>query len=630
MSSRQRVAKTAASDPEYLKLLSSNTVNSIGNYVFGKTLGEGTFGKVKLAKHTLTGQDVAVKIVDKIHAPTLVREIETWRHMHHPNIVRLYEVLCSESRIYMVMEHCTGGEAFDYICTHGRLDDKSEDARRIVRQLVQAVGYCHDKSFVHRDLKLENVLLTEDLNVKLIDFGFTRKVNTRKLLDTYCGSVAYAAPEMILGKQYSGPQADVWSLGVIFYTLLCGYLPFDDDNEATLRQKILDLDYELPEFLAPETRDLIDQMLKLSGSERISIEGVLAHPWFTREGSCTLAAATSQSAASADSQYSPSLSSITNFAIQKPEELALLRRLSLAGIDVAALMRSVRDHACDSSCALWYLLLAKQERAGATTATAAADSDAQPWQLPTLALPTAEYSPQNSPLEATSPAPEVNSGDYLAQMRKKTLGEMSSRSEDGGGGPVSNSSSSGVAGRRGLIMSAMRGGGGAGGGGTGAGGGGRRRMDKAGRAAGEATRPAVVNRNRSTGEGDALSDGVRQQQQQTAPRHGWVEAESRDEREGEADAGGKDEISSALTVDDLDLDEESTAVSPPSAPRNIVPQRPRPQSLTPKNRHNTGVKSPSTWLEEEEEEAKEGDEDGIVRPPATRASNAAREGRFQM
>ncbi|KAI8917657.1 kinase-like domain-containing protein, partial [Powellomyces hirtus] len=252
----------------------------IGNYVFGKTLGEGTFGKVKLARHVLTGQEVAVKIVDKMHAPTLVREIETWRHMHHPNIIRLYEILCSESRIYMVMEYCTGGEAFDYICEHGKFDDQSVDAKRVVKQLVEAVGYCHDKDFVHRDLKLENVLLTTDLNVKLIDFGFTRRVNTRNLLDTYCGSVAYAAPEMILGKRYSGPQADVWSLGVILYTLLCGYLPFDDDSEAAIRQKILELDYELPDFLSADTKDLIQEMLKIEGPERIGINDILAHPWF--------------------------------------------------------------------------------------------------------------------------------------------------------------------------------------------------------------------------------------------------------------------------------------------------------------------------------------------------------------
>ncbi|KAJ3183142.1 hypothetical protein HDU87_007565 [Geranomyces variabilis] len=604
MSSRQRLAK----DPDYLKLLSSSTLNSIGNYVFGKTLGEGTFGKVKLAKHILTGQDVAVKIVDKIHAPTLVREIATWRHMHHPNIVRLYEVLCSESRIYMVMEHCTGGEAFDYICKHGRLDDQSDDARRIVRQLVQAVGYCHDKNFVHRDLKLENVLLTEDLNVKLIDFGFTRQVNTRKLLDTYCGSVAYAAPEMILGKQYSGPQADVWSLGVILYTLLCGYLPFDDDNEATLRQKILDLEYELPDFLVPETKDLIQQMLKLKGSERISIQGVLAHSWLGNEAtaSTTIAGGMSQESTSS------AASSTTNFAIQTPEELALLRRLTLAGIDVSALMRSVRDNVCDSSSALWYLLLAKQEQSSGTQ-TVADSSDSQPWQLPAIAIPGYDSSPLNSPL-ATSPAPEINSGDYLARMRKKTLGELT-REEDSG--TVSNSSS--PAGRRGLIMNAMRGAGG----GAGSGGPGRRRLDKAGRAAGEATRPAVVPRNRSSNDGpgeDSLSSSPSRERQSTPPRQGWVETEAETETES------KDEPRLPLSVDDQIEVEDFFNLPHPSAPRDMPRPRPHQGLASSRDRHKGATKSPSTWLEEEEEE--EGDD--IVGRRLGRAEGVAREGRFQM
>ncbi|KAJ3132931.1 hypothetical protein HK101_004551, partial [Irineochytrium annulatum] len=199
------------------RLLSSNNVGSVGNYTLGKTLGEGegvkrvvvvdliqplfssgTFGKVKLGVHRLTGQEVAIKVVDKIHAPSVVREIETWRHLHHPNIAQLYEVLMTETRIYMVTELCSGGEAFDYICENGRLDDRESETRRIFREIVEAVGYCHDKNVVHRDLKLENILLTDDLSVKLIDFGFTREYTDRDLLDTYCGSVAYAAPGMAL------------------------------------------------------------------------------------------------------------------------------------------------------------------------------------------------------------------------------------------------------------------------------------------------------------------------------------------------------------------------------------------------------------------------------------------------
>ncbi|KAI8821293.1 kinase-like domain-containing protein, partial [Fimicolochytrium jonesii] len=271
---------TTSTPADLLKELSATTLSSIGGYTLTRTLGEGTFGKVKLARHRLTNTLVAIKIVDKIHAPAVVREISTWRHMHHPNIARLYEVMTSETRIYMVTEFCEGGEAFDYVCAHGRFDDTGPDVRRVFRQLVEAVGYCHDRRFVHRDLKLENVLLDYSLNVKLIDFGFTREINPRNLLDTYCGSIGYAAPEMIIGKQYDGSQVDVWSLGVIFYTLVCGYLPFDDDNESTMKRKILALDYDLPAFLAPDTCALIRAMLKLEGRERVTLKGILGDGWF--------------------------------------------------------------------------------------------------------------------------------------------------------------------------------------------------------------------------------------------------------------------------------------------------------------------------------------------------------------
>ncbi|KAI9199781.1 kinase-like domain-containing protein, partial [Polychytrium aggregatum] len=262
----------------------ASEVTCIGSYTLGKTLGEGKWSLgAMVGTHILTGQEVAIKIVDKIHAPLVAREIETWRHLHHPNIAQLYEVIVSDDKIYMATELCRGGEIFDYVCEHGRLRDDSPETKRIFRQIVEAVGYCHEKNFVHRDLKLENILLTSDLQVKVIDFGFTKQYSDRKLLDTYCGSVAYAAPEMISGKKYSGPQADVWSLGVILYTLVCGYLPFDDNNDLMVHKKIVELDYELPEWLSEESTDLIKKILQLDGLSRLSIIDILKHPWLSSE-----------------------------------------------------------------------------------------------------------------------------------------------------------------------------------------------------------------------------------------------------------------------------------------------------------------------------------------------------------
>ncbi|KAI9339574.1 kinase-like domain-containing protein [Obelidium mucronatum] len=325
------------------KILSSSQVNVIGNYVLGKTLGEGSFGKVKLATHSLTGQEVAVKVVDKIHAAVVAREIETWRHLHHPNIAQLYEVLTTESKIYMFTEYCAGGEAFDFLCNVNRMDDQDPVTRKMFREIVEAVAYCHEKNFVHRDLKLENVLLTEDFTVKVIDFGFTRPYNERNLLDTYCGSVAYAAPEMITGKKYSGPRADIWSLGVILYTLLCGYLPFDDDNEAIVHQKINALDYELPDFLSEDSKSLISQILQINPTDRISVQDILSHPWFTAFPFVAV-----------DDVSSPNFNT--------PEESQLCLDMVDLGLNVESILESVCGDACDASSALWYLLL-KERRA---------------------------------------------------------------------------------------------------------------------------------------------------------------------------------------------------------------------------------------------------------------------------
>ncbi|KAI9008272.1 kinase-like domain-containing protein [Gaertneriomyces semiglobifer] len=400
-------------------LLSRNTTSSIGNYVFGRTIGEGTYGKVKLATHMLTGTQVAIKIVDSIHAPIVMREIETWRHMHHPNIIRLFEVLCSETRIFMVMEYCTGGEAFEYICSHGKFEDRGANVRRVFRQIVEAVGYCHDKQFVHRDLKLENIMFTQELDVKLIDFGFTREVRTRNLLDTYCGSLAYAAPEMLSGQKYSGPAADVWSLGVILYTLLCGYLPFDDDSEAVVKRKILGLEYELPDFLCDSTMDLIQRLLKIDGSQRMSIKDVLSHPWFGDS-----VRTEDQHARVIGMPSSPSLTPHTN------AEITLSEKLRDIGFDVDMVLQSVKNHSCDQASAMWYLLLEKQ-RLSSMTQPPPADSE-RPISQESL---------------GTSEAP---AGDYLAQARRKTLGDTLSVV---GTGLMQTPDSS----RRKLIIEAMRG-----------------------------------------------------------------------------------------------------------------------------------------------------------------------------
>ncbi|KAJ3416908.1 hypothetical protein HDV05_007966 [Chytridiales sp. JEL 0842] len=501
----------------FAQLLGSNTVTSIGNYTIGKTIGEGSFGKVKLGVHKLTGQEVAIKVVDRIHAPTVVREIETWRHLHHPNISQLYEVLVTENRIYMVTELCSGGEAFDYIVAHGKLPDRGAETRRIFRQVVEAVQYCHGKGFVHRDLKLENVLLTSDLTVKVIDFGFTREYNDRNLLDTYCGSVAYSAPEMISGIKYSGPLADIWSLGVILYTLVCGYLPFDDDNDVLLHKKITQLDYELPDFLHSDTKDLITSILKLSPTERLSISSILAHPWF-QDPTTPPSSPTSFTSGSSLPSKTPLGST--------PEESKLVNILEGLGMDVTSILTSVHSNACDQASGLWYLLLEKHRSGkigsnmlgaagmGRSMGSGLSLGDPSPDHLSTSLMES--YLSQarrrkSMPLDMNSP---LLSSSNLASAGPVSpgvgVGGMGSFILNGGAGGVGAQ----VGGRRGMLMEVMKsskGGGGAGGGqrksfsGMGAGGGGVSSPNSSG----SSTPTSSSGSGSSTGSGGVIKFGRR-------------------------------------------------------------------------------------------------------------------------
>nr|XP_054367535.1 MAP/microtubule affinity-regulating kinase 4 [Mirounga angustirostris] len=209
----------------------------VGNYRLLRTIGKGNFAKVKLARHILTGREVAIKIIDKTQLnpsslQKLFREVRIMKGLNHPNIVKLFEVIETEKTLYLVMEYASAGEVFDYLVSHGRMKEK--EARAKFRQIVSAVHYCHQKNIVHRDLKAENLLLDAEANIKIADFGFSNEFTLGSKLDTFCGSPPYAAPELFQGKKYDGPEVDIWSLGVILYTLVSGSLPFDGHNLKVL------------------------------------------------------------------------------------------------------------------------------------------------------------------------------------------------------------------------------------------------------------------------------------------------------------------------------------------------------------------------------------------------------------
>jgi len=254
----------------------------IGKYRLLKTIGKGNFAKVKLAKHIPTGKEVAIKIIDKTQLnpgslQKLFREVRIMKTLDHPNIVKLYQVIETEKTLYLVMEYASGGEVFDYLVLHGRMKEK--EARAKFRQIVSAVQYCHQKKIIHRDLKAENLLLDSEMNIKIADFGFSNEFVPGNKLDTFCGSPPYAAPELFQGKKYDGPEVDVWSLGVILYTLVSGSLPFDGSTLRELRERVLRGKYRIPFYMSTDCENLLKKFLVLNPTRRASLEVIMKDKW---------------------------------------------------------------------------------------------------------------------------------------------------------------------------------------------------------------------------------------------------------------------------------------------------------------------------------------------------------------
>ncbi|XP_031755983.1 serine/threonine-protein kinase MARK2 isoform X4 [Xenopus tropicalis] len=283
----QKTSSSGSSKPNMLRCRTSIATTAdeqphIGNYRLLKTIGKGNFAKVKLARHVLTGKEVAVKIIDKTQLNSsslqkLFREVRIMKVLNHPNIVKLFEVIETEKTLYLVMEYASGGEVFDYLVAHGRMKEK--EARAKFRQIVSAVQYCHQKLIVHRDLKAENLLLDSDMNIKIADFGFSNEFTFGNKLDTFCGSPPYAAPELFQGKKYDGPEVDVWSLGVILYTLVSGSLPFDGQNLKELRERVLRGKYRIPFYMSTDCENLLKKFLILNPAKRGTLEQIMRDRW---------------------------------------------------------------------------------------------------------------------------------------------------------------------------------------------------------------------------------------------------------------------------------------------------------------------------------------------------------------
>ncbi|KAA8535489.1 hypothetical protein F0562_030492 [Nyssa sinensis] len=257
---------------------------SIGKYQIGRTIGEGTFAKVKLALNTVNGQYVAIKIIDKLMVmennlmSQVQREIRTMKLLHHPNIVRIHEVLGTKTKIYIVMEYVSGGQLCDKMSYFKRLNEG--EARKYFQQLIDAVDYCHCRGVYHRDLKPQNLLLDNKGNLKVSDFGLSALPKPGNLLSTACGSPSYVAPELLMNKGYEGAAADVWSCGAILFELLSGYLAFDDRNLMNLYRKISRADYKFPEWFTESQKKLISRIFDPNPRTRITIPEIIEDQWF--------------------------------------------------------------------------------------------------------------------------------------------------------------------------------------------------------------------------------------------------------------------------------------------------------------------------------------------------------------
>ncbi|CAA2961334.1 CBL-interacting serine threonine- kinase 1 [Olea europaea subsp. europaea] len=290
----------------------------LGKYELGRTVGEGNFGKVKYAKNVDSGQSFAIKILEKNRiidlkiTDQIKREIGTLKLIKHPNVVRLHEVLASKTKIYMVLEYVNGGELFDRISSKGKLSEA--EGRKFFQQLIDGVSYCHNRGVFHRDLKLENVLIDANGNIKISDFGLSalpQHFRDDGLLHTTCGSPNYVAPEILSNRGYNGATSDTWSCGVILYVILTGYLPFDDRNLAVLYQKVVPYirgmvisfltceksslcnlpfayqifkgDAQVPKWLSPGARNLIKRILDPNPCTRMTMAQIKENDWFKQD-----------------------------------------------------------------------------------------------------------------------------------------------------------------------------------------------------------------------------------------------------------------------------------------------------------------------------------------------------------
>jgi len=320
----------------------------VGFYDIEKTIGKGNFAVVKLGRHRITKSQVAIKIIDKSRLDDnniikMRREVEIMKFLRHQHILKLYQVMETQNMMYIVTEYAPNGEMFAHIDKTGRLSE--EEARRVFCQILSAVDYSHQRHVVHRDIKTENLLLDENLNVKIADFGFGNFFQDDNLLKSSCGTPQYAAPEIFEGKEYYGPEVDIWSLGVVLYVLVCAAIPFDGTSFTDVRDHVLSGRFRIPFFMSSELEDLIKKILVKNPSQRYTIQQIKEHPWMQKGSKSHTDILKNQIV---DSSFDKGIDGELNAQV-----ISLMQGLK---IDVEKTKQSVQENLYDHHSAIYYLL----------------------------------------------------------------------------------------------------------------------------------------------------------------------------------------------------------------------------------------------------------------------------------
>lgn len=327
--------------------------NKRGNYILGETIGEGAFAKVKIATHVITEEKVAIKILDKQKLTAdmnsdimrIKKEINILKSLRHKNVIQLYEIMESQTTLYIVMEYCEGKELFDYIIRRKRLTER--EACRFFQQIINGVEYLHLMNITHRDLKPENLLLDNKKRIKISDFGLSA-MTTNPLLSTPCGTPSYAPPEMLRGDEYNGEESDIWSCGIILYTMLCGNLPCVESREELIYQNMISHNFDFPSYVSASAIDLINNMLRINPEERYTFSQIKEHPWFNI--------------------VKPQLKPGIVLGVQKiPVDENVLNKVAQFGYDKEECRESLLENKYDSLTAIYYLTLKQMSKEGKTS-----------------------------------------------------------------------------------------------------------------------------------------------------------------------------------------------------------------------------------------------------------------------